>query len=78
MTANLPDGPKFEAQYTGYCYSCETSWNPGAPIRYTSRYGFRRAVHDNCDTANPEPLEGAVCPSCFMRRSLTGECGCDS
>ena len=52
---NLPDGPTFEAQYTGYCYSCETSWNPGDPIRYTSRYGFRRAVHDNCDFAAITP-----------------------
>lgn len=76
--ANMPDGPTFAAQYTGFCRDCDTAWKPGDPIRYTSRYGYRTAVHGNCDFAAIEPLEGAVCPKCFMRRALSGECGCDS
>ena len=79
MTNTLPDGPAFEAQYPGYCRDCSSEYRPGAMIRYSSRYGHRVPVHADCEAAaEPEPLEGTVCPSCFMRRALSGECGCQS
>lgn len=78
MTADIPDGPTFEAMYSGYCRDCETEYRPGAMIRYSSHYDHRVIVHADCEAAAIEPIEGAVCPKCFMRRALSGECGCDS
>lgn len=76
MPPRLPDTPPFAALFTGHCQVCGEDWEPGAMIRYTSRFGLRCGVHDCCDAANTEPQEGDVCPSCFLRRALSGECGC--
>ena len=43
-------------------------------LRWAMRQASRlRAV---CPEGVEKP-EGTVCPTCFLRRSLTGECGCD-
>ena len=69
-----------EASYSGLCPECGEFWQPGDLIR---REGNERLWEDLrwrhvvCPEAIEKP-EGAVCEHCFLRRSLTGECGCDS
>lgn len=68
----------FAALYRGKCSDCGEWWKPGDPIRY-SLGADGNFVHADCDAAEPtEKPEGAVCPTCFLRRSLSGECGCDA
>lgn len=69
------------ARYPGLCPECGERWQPGDLIRgETSRDLRDKTVtwrHAVCPEA-VEKMEGDVCPVCFLRRSLSGECGCES
>ena len=67
------------ARYSGTCPECGERWHPGDLIRagdYTEEGVPTMWGHAVCPES-VERLEGAVCDRCFLRRSLTGECGCD-
>ena len=80
----------FPARYRGKCSDCGEWWQEGDPIRFVTYAagddGWTPAdiaagnfVHDDCDAAGPtEKPEGKVCPRCFLRKSLSGDCGCDA
>ena len=63
----------WEARHYGRCKLCDGPINPGDPITST----LAGWVHAEACPDDAEPLTGAVCPKCFLTRSLSGECGCD-
>lgn len=66
------------ARYSGTCHECGERWQPGDLIRSDFKVPGRYPIwtHAVCPESVEKP-EGAVCARCFLRRSLTGECGCD-
>lgn len=67
------------ARYSGTCPDCGERLQPGDLIRSgdcTERGVPTMWGHAACPQS-VEKAEGAVCDRCFLRRSLTGECGCD-
>lgn len=67
----------FPARYRGKCSDCGEWWREGDPIRF-AMHAAGNFVHDDCDASAPaEKPEGETCPRCFLRKSLSGECGCD-
>ena len=66
------------ARYSGTCPECGVRWQPGDLIRADERPRGELPVwqHAVCPES-VEKAEGTVCDRCFLRRSLTGECGCD-
>ena len=67
------------ARYSGTCPECGERWQPGDLIRSDATQPGELPVwqHAVCPEA-VEKLEGDVCPRCFLRRSLSGDCGCDA
>ena len=65
----------FIARFGGRCPACESGIHPGKEVEYSTDVPL---VHADCSDAAPEPIEGVACPRCFLRRSLSGDCGCDS
>lgn len=67
------------ARYSGICPECDERWQPGELIRSDRREPSGPPIwqHAVCPESVEKP-EGTVCPRCFLRRSLTGECGCDA
>ena len=61
-----------DAQYSGTCKcGCNTHFLVGTPITYSF-------VHEGYILPNHPPKVGEICPTCFMAKSITGECGnCD-
>lgn len=68
-----------QARYSGTCPECGDRWQPGDLIRAEAAQPGESPTwqHAVCPES-VESLEGDVCPRCFLRRSLTGECGCES
>lgn len=66
------------ARYSGTCSECGERWQPGDLIRADEHPLGKLPVwqHAVCPESVEKP-EGAVCDRCFLRRSLTGACGCD-
>lgn len=66
------------ARYSGTCPECGERWQPGDLIRGETAPMTRGIIyrHAVCPES-VEKAEGMVCDRCFLRRSLTGECGCD-
>ena len=65
----------FEARWATDCFECGWRITPGTLARYNAHDDV---VHAVCP--DPEPLRavGEVCGKCFLEKSVTGECGCDS
>jgi hypothetical protein len=63
----------FEAQYRGVCSGCGEPFAPGELIE---RAGMTYEHAGVCPEQRPVKV-GAVCPKCFIEKSLTGACGCD-
>ena len=61
----------FIARFGGRCPACESGIHPGEEVEYTEG----NLVHSDCSDAPGEPIEGAAC---FLRRSPSGDCGCDA
>ena len=66
------------ARYSGTCPNCGERWQPGELIRSTVvGYEHHEVWQHTVCPESVEEAEGAACDRCFLRRSLTGECGCD-
>ena len=68
-----------QARFSGTCPECGERWQPGDLIRAEDTPPGELPVwrHAACPES-VEKLEGDVCTRCFLRRSLSGECGCDA
>lgn len=63
----------FEAKYHGTCGTCDEKITPGQPVKYVAD----SLVHDDCERSAPrEKASGVICTSCFMEKSLSGDCAC--
>ena len=65
----------FEARYHSECGECGRRIKPGDMAKYDDR---DKVVHVICPEDVGLRAAGEVCGKCFMEKSLTGECGCDS
>ena len=67
----------YAALFPGLCPECDERWKAGDLIQpIDDACGGLHWRHAVCPEGVEKP-EGTVCPTCFLRRSLTGECGCD-
>lgn len=64
----------FPAYWPGVCQDCGQRYPEGTPIAMLPGVGWG---HAEACPEDAEPPTGAVCPKCFLTRSLSGECGCD-
>lgn len=64
----------FPASRPGVCQDCGQRYPAGTHIVLLSGVGWG---HAEACPEDAEPTTGAVCPKCFLTRSLSGECGCD-
>lgn len=58
-----------EAQRSSACEGCEFGIRPGQKIQPTEEGGWEHVV---C------PKQRPVCDTCFMEKSVSGACGCES
>lgn len=64
----------FTARFYGRCPSCQGNLQ-GEQVKYTDD---GELVHDECNANPDEVVEGELCTTCFIVKSLTGECpNCD-
>ena len=64
----------FTAKYRGTCTECDGSIYPGEEVEFTPS---GKLAHAECSD-DEKGWTSEVCPKCFLRKSLTGECWCES
>jgi len=64
----------FEARYSTDCATCGWRIVPGS----LAKYADDEVVHAVCPDDAPLRAVGDICPDCFIEKSATDACGCES